>query len=127
MSGKQAPTRKGLELWYPVLYNEGCAVRTYKSRWFQRFARKEGIADAALLEAVARAEKGQIDADLGGGVIKQRISRPGREDQKATGPSSSSGAEPRHSSCTGSPKASGRISMTMRKNGSRKPRSTSWD
>jgi hypothetical protein len=53
-------------------------VRTYKSRWFQRFARKEGIADAALLEAVARAEKGQIDADLGGGVIKQRISRPGQ-------------------------------------------------
>ena len=53
-------------------------MRTYKSRWFQRFARKEGIADAALLEAVARAEKGQIDADLGGGVIKQRISRPGQ-------------------------------------------------
>jgi hypothetical protein len=51
-------------------------VRTYVSRWFQRFARKEGIADAVLLEAVARAEKGQIDADLGGGVIKQRISRP---------------------------------------------------
>jgi hypothetical protein len=53
-------------------------VRTYKSRWFQRFARKEGIADAVLLEAVARAERGQIDADLGGGVIKQRISRPGQ-------------------------------------------------
>jgi hypothetical protein len=53
-------------------------VRTYKSRWFQRFARKEGIADAVLLEAVARAEKGLIDADLGGGVIKQRISRPGQ-------------------------------------------------
>ena len=53
-------------------------MRTYKSRWFQRFARKEAIADAVLLEAVARAEKGQIDADLGGGVIKQRISRPGQ-------------------------------------------------
>ena len=53
-------------------------MRTYKSRWFQRFARKEGIADAALLEAVVRAEKGQIDADLGGAVIKQRISRPGQ-------------------------------------------------
>ena len=53
-------------------------MRTYKSRWYQRFSRKEGIADAVLLEAVARAEKGQIDADLGGGVIKQRISRPGQ-------------------------------------------------
>ena len=53
-------------------------MRIFKSRWFHRFARKEGIADAALREAVARAEKGQIDADLGGGVIKQRIARPGQ-------------------------------------------------
>jgi hypothetical protein len=53
-------------------------VRIFKSRWFQRFARKEGIADAVLREAVARAEKGQIDADLGGGVVKQRIARPGQ-------------------------------------------------
>jgi hypothetical protein len=53
-------------------------VRIFKSRWFQRFAGKEGIADAALREAVARAEKGQIDADLGGDVIKQRIARPGQ-------------------------------------------------
>jgi hypothetical protein len=27
-----------------------------RTRWFQRFARKEGIGDAVLLEAVARAE-----------------------------------------------------------------------
>ena len=31
-------------------------MRVFKSRWFQRFARKEGISDAVLLEAVARAE-----------------------------------------------------------------------
>ena len=31
-----------------------------------------------LCEAVARVERGQIDADLGGGVIKQRIARPGQ-------------------------------------------------
>jgi hypothetical protein len=53
-------------------------VRIFKSRWFQRFARKEAIADASLFEAIARAEKGRIDADLGGGVIKQRIARPGQ-------------------------------------------------
>jgi len=53
-------------------------VRIFKSRWFQRFAWKEGIADAVLREAVARAEKGQMDADLGGEVIKQRIARPGQ-------------------------------------------------
>jgi hypothetical protein len=57
-------------------------VRIFKSRWFQRFARKEGIADAVLREAVARAEKGQIDAEFGGEVIKQRIARPGQEKSK---------------------------------------------
>jgi hypothetical protein len=53
-------------------------VRIFKSRWFQRFARKEGIVDAALQEAADRADKGQIDADLGGEVIKQRIARRGQ-------------------------------------------------
>ena len=41
-------------------------MRIFQSGWFQRFARKEGIADTALREAVIRADKGQIDADLGG-------------------------------------------------------------
>ena len=53
-------------------------MRIFKSGWFQRFARKEGIADAALQEAADRADKGQIDADLGGEVIKQRIARRGQ-------------------------------------------------
>ncbi|MEO8099220.1 MAG: type II toxin-antitoxin system RelE/ParE family toxin [Acidobacteriota bacterium] len=53
-------------------------MRIFQSRWFQRFSRKEGIADAPLREAVARADKGQIDADLGGEVIKQRIARQGQ-------------------------------------------------
>jgi len=57
-------------------------TRIFKSRWFQRFARKERIADAVLREAVARAENGQFDADLGGGVIKQRIARPGQGKSK---------------------------------------------
>ena len=52
--------------------------RIFKTRWFERFARKEKIRDAVLVEAVLRAEKGQVDADLGGGVIKQRIARPGK-------------------------------------------------
>jgi len=53
------------------------SVRVFKNTWFQRFARKERIADAALCDAVARAEKGQVDADLGGSVLKQRVARPG--------------------------------------------------
>lgn len=51
--------------------------RVFKSKWFQRFAKKEGIEDEALMDAIDRAEKGQIDANLGGGVLKQRIARPG--------------------------------------------------
>ena len=52
-------------------------MRVFRNAWFGRFARKEKISAAALWEAVERAERGLIDADLGGGVIKQRISRPG--------------------------------------------------
>jgi hypothetical protein len=53
-------------------------VRIFKNAWFERFARKQKIADAALRAAVDRAEQGLIDADLGGGVIKQRVARPGQ-------------------------------------------------
>jgi len=31
-----------------------------------------------LVEAVERAEGGSIDADLGGGIIKQRVARAGQ-------------------------------------------------
>lgn len=52
-------------------------MRVFKNAWFGRFARKEKISADALWEAVERAEKYLIDANLGGGVIKQRIARPG--------------------------------------------------
>lgn len=52
-------------------------MRVFKTRAFARFARRERIDDVALGDAVSRAERGQIDADLGGGVIKQRVARPG--------------------------------------------------
>jgi hypothetical protein len=47
-------------------------------KWFARFARTERIADASLIEAIQRAERGLVDADLGGGLIKQRVARPGK-------------------------------------------------
>lgn len=53
-------------------------MRLFKNAWFERFARKQNISDKALCEAIERAEKGLIDADLGGGVIKLRISRHGQ-------------------------------------------------
>lgn len=52
-------------------------MRVFKNSRFHKFARKEKISDAMLCEAVARAERGQIDADLGAGLIKQRVARPG--------------------------------------------------
>jgi hypothetical protein len=54
------------------------STRIFKTKWFDRFARKQQIADFALFDTVMRAEKGQVDADLGGEVIKQRVARPGR-------------------------------------------------
>lgn len=54
------------------------SLRVFKNSWFERFAKKEGLTDEVLLEAVTRAEQGLIDADLGGGVIKQRIARQGK-------------------------------------------------
>lgn len=57
-------------------------MRIFKNSWFTRFARKEKISDEVLREAVQRAENSQVDADLGGGVIKQRIARPGQGKSK---------------------------------------------
>ena len=52
--------------------------RIFKTKWFARYARREKIADANLREAVSRAGRGLVDADLGGGVIKQRVARKGQ-------------------------------------------------
>lgn len=57
-------------------------MKVFKNAWFGRYARKEKISADALWDAVYRAEKGLIDADLGGGVIKQRIARPGEGKSK---------------------------------------------
>jgi hypothetical protein len=53
-------------------------MRIFKMRKFARFADDEGIDDDSLCEAVERAQRGLIDADLGGEVVKQRIARPGQ-------------------------------------------------
>lgn len=53
-------------------------MRIYKLKGFARFQRRERIKDAALAKAVSGAEAGQVDADLGGGLIKQRVARTGQ-------------------------------------------------
>lgn len=54
------------------------ATEVFKTKWLARFARQERIDDASLGEAVDRAERGIVDADLGGGLIKQRVARAGQ-------------------------------------------------
>jgi hypothetical protein len=52
-------------------------LRVLRSKEFTRFARKNRIADSELCRAIAELHTGTIDADLGGGVFKQRLRRPG--------------------------------------------------
>ena len=53
-------------------------MRIYKTKWVGRFTRRERIRDGDLAEAARRAGRGLIDADLGGGIIKQRVARAGQ-------------------------------------------------
>jgi hypothetical protein len=53
-------------------------VQIFKTRWFTRFAHRKRISDQSLRDAIERAERGLVDADLGGGIIEQRITRAGQ-------------------------------------------------
>jgi len=46
---------------------------SFLTKSFLREAEKIGISDGDCKEAIAKAERGLIDANLGGGLIKQRI------------------------------------------------------
>ena len=50
----------------------------YKTRWFDRWARKQGLDAAVLKQAVQEMTAGLYEADLGGGLLKKRIARPGQ-------------------------------------------------
>ena len=52
-------------------------MRVFKNAAFARLAEKYHLSDQILWEAVTGIAQGQIDANLGGGVIKQRLARPG--------------------------------------------------
>jgi hypothetical protein len=48
----------------------------YKTRWFDRWAHKQGLDDLTLCNAVREMIAGLYEADLGGGLLKKRIARP---------------------------------------------------
>ena len=60
-------------------------MRIFKTKGFSRFATKEALNDQALIRAVKELDKNNFDADLGGSVFKQRVSRIGEGNQLATG------------------------------------------
>lgn len=53
-------------------------MHVYLTKWMSRYIRREKIPCVDLLAAIERAEHGSIDANLGGGLIKQRIARKGK-------------------------------------------------
>jgi len=50
----------------------------YKTRWFDRWARKQGLTTPQLCAAVREMAGGLYEADLGGGLLKKRIARTGQ-------------------------------------------------
>ena len=52
-------------------------MSVYQTKEFARFARKNRLNARTLVHAAADVAAGNFDADLGGGVFKQRIARPG--------------------------------------------------
>jgi hypothetical protein len=53
-------------------------LRIFKTKWFSGFAKKNDIDDISLINAIDDIMNGLIDADLGNGLIKQRIARKGK-------------------------------------------------
>lgn len=52
-------------------------MRVFKTRVFNRWAKREGLADRSLCEAVSEMVRGLVDARLGRGVVKKRVARAG--------------------------------------------------
>ena len=50
----------------------------YKTRWFDKWARKQDLEDVSLCNAEDEMIVGLYDADLGSGLFKKRIARSGQ-------------------------------------------------
>jgi hypothetical protein len=61
-----------------VASKNSSTVTIYSTRWFQRWARKQGLDEASLCKAVVEMSAGLFDADLGAGLFKKRIARKGQ-------------------------------------------------
>lgn len=52
-------------------------MRVFKNKWFDHWARKEDISDATLSNAAREIAAGEVEADLGGCLLKKRLPRTG--------------------------------------------------
>jgi hypothetical protein len=48
-------------------------MAVYTTRWFDRWARKQGLTTHSLCAAVREMRAGLYDADLGGGLLKNGL------------------------------------------------------
>ncbi len=53
-------------------------MKVYQTKWFERWARKQGLRESDLCNAVKEMASGLYEADLGGGLFKKRIARAGQ-------------------------------------------------
>ena len=52
-------------------------MRVFKNKWFNHWARREGIGDFALFQAAEEIAAGKVEANLGGCLFKKRLPRTG--------------------------------------------------
>ena len=52
-------------------------MRIFKTRIFNKYARKQNITDDELCQAAAEIENGLVDANYGGNLFKKRVARKG--------------------------------------------------
>jgi hypothetical protein len=52
-------------------------VSVFKTKPFHDWQKKEDLSDKSLCAAIEEMSRGLIDANLGGGLVKKRVARPG--------------------------------------------------
>jgi hypothetical protein len=52
-------------------------MRVFKNKWFNRWARNEGITNMDICTAAKQVTTGDVEADLGGYLFKKRVARAG--------------------------------------------------
>ena len=52
-------------------------MSVFKTKLFHDWQKKEDLSDKSLCAAIEEMSRGLIDANLGGGLVKKRVARPG--------------------------------------------------